>query len=296
MECPSCGSSAVVQDDQQGKKICTRCGFVLLEKQMDSGPEWHNEPGEEDSGRADMSSASDITQHDLGLGTKIGKSRDISPAWKSKLRRLKKWHRRARAVSYKDKSLRQALINLDKLCEDLSLPKPVKAEVSNLFRKARKEEVTPGRDTWGVLASLIFMVARMRRIPRTEKEIAEVLEDRRDYEEKEAFRALRRTRKILARELGIEVPRPKPKEYLNRFTTRLDLPKSVRAKAHEICAATPEDFKGRKASFLVAAAAIYNASRELDEDLKIREVAKGLDVGVSSVSKTGQKIRETAET
>lgn len=294
MECPSCGSSAVVQDDVQGKKICTRCGFVLLEKQMDSGPEWHDEPGEE-SGRADMSSASDITQHDLGLGTKIGNSRDLSPAWRSKLRRLKKWHRRSRAVSYQDKSLRQALINLDKLCEDLSLPKPVKAEVSNLFRKARDKEVTPGRDTWSVLASLIFIVARMRRIPRTEKEIAEVLEVRGDYGEKEAFRALRRTRKILARELDLEVPRPKPKEYLDRFATRLDAPKEVRTKAHEICAETPEDFKGRKASFLVAAAAIYNASRELEGDLKIREVAGGLDVGVSSVSKTGQKIRGMVE-
>ncbi len=183
-ECPSCGSSATVQDKVQGKEICTRCGFVILEKKMDSRPEWYDKPGEKKSGRADVSSGSDITQHDLGLGSKIGRSRELSPAKRAKIRRLRKWHRRSRAVSYQDKSLRQGLINLDKLCEDLSLPKGVKEEVSTLFRKAREKEITPGRNTWSVLASLIFIVARMRRIPRTEKEISEVLQSRADLEGK----------------------------------------------------------------------------------------------------------------
>lgn len=291
MQCPSCGSSGIIRDHQRGEKICTRCGLVLLEKKMDSRPEWHAEPGKK-SGRADVSSGSDITQHDLGLGSRLGRSRDISPAWRAKLRRLRKWNRRARATTYRDKSLRQALINLDKICEDLSFPKDVKAEVSTLFRKARKNNITPGRNTWNVLASLLFITARVRRIPRTEKEVAEALALRAEMSVKESIQALRRTRKALATGLDLEVPRPKPREYLGRFVSRLDLSRKVRAKAHEICAAVPDKYKARKASFLVAAAAIYNATRKLEIGVKIREVAGALDVGVSSLSQTGARIRE----
>lgn len=290
--CPSCNSTAIVQDHQSGENICTRCGLVLLEKEMDKKPEWHEEPGEQ-TGRADTSTGSDITQHDKGLGSRMGNSRELSPAWRAKLRRLRKWHKRSRATTYHDKSLRQALINLDKLCEDLHLTKAIKAEVSKLYRKAKKEEITPGRDTWNLLASLIFIVARIRGIPRTEKEIAEALMQRKQIEEKEATQALRRNRKVIIKELDLEVPRPKPKEYLDRFSSRLDLSREVQTKAHQICSSLPRKLKSKKATFLVAAAAIYNASRKVEDyDLKIREVAEALDVGVSSLSKAGKLLRE----
>lgn len=292
--CPSCGSEAVIRDNSNGEKICTRCGLVLLEKKMDSSAEWHEKP-EGKSGRADLSSGSDITQHDLGLGSKLGNSKDLSPAWRAKLRRVRKWHRRARASSYKDKSLRQALINLDKLCEDLFLPKSAKAEVSILFRKAREEEITPGRNTWGILAGLIFIVARTRGIPRTEKEVSKALMERTGMEEGQAIKSLRRTRKVLRRELDLEVPRPNPKEYLDRFASNLNLSGETISEAHEICASLPRDFKNKKASYLVAASIAYNASRSFDGGLKIREVAEVLDVGVSSLSKTGKRIRNLVE-
>ena len=281
----------MVHDKTQGERVCTRCGLVLLEKEMSSKPEWHEEPGQE-KGRADLSSGSDITQHDLGLGSRMGDSNDLSPAWKSKLRRLKKWHRRSRASNYQEKSLRQALINLDKLCEDLYLPKSVKAEVSVLFRKAKEKDITPGRNTWSVLASLVFMVARMRKIPRTEKEVGKVLTERTDLERKESRRALRRNRKVLARKMDLDVPRPRPKEYLDRFASRMNLSEEARARAHEISSSIPEKFKSRKASFLVAASIIYNASREHEGGVNIREIAEELEVGVSSVSTTGKRVRE----
>lgn len=291
ISCPSCRSSTVIQDEIRGEKICTRCGLVLLEKKMDKGPEWYSEPGEQ-TGRADTSSGSDITQHDLGLGSKIGTSSDISPAWRAKIRRLRKWHRQSRATSYRDKSLRQALINLDKLCEDLFLPKSVKAEVSCLYRKSRQKNITPGRNTWKVLATLVFIVARMRGIPRTEKEIVNHLKNRVEVTEKEALQSLRRIRKAIISELDLDVPRPRPKEYLDRFASQLDLTSETLGEAHKICNSLPNKFKSKKASYLLSAAIIYNASRFTDDNVKIREIANILDVGVSSLSKTGKKVRE----
>lgn len=292
MKCPTCGSNSIVHDKQTGERICTRCGLVILEKEMDRRPEWHSEPGD-NNGRADMSAGSDLTQHDLGLGSKLGDSSDLSPAWRSKLRRLKKWHKQSRATNYEEKSLRKALIKLDKFCEDLFLPKSLKAEVSSIYRKAKRRKVTPGRDTWLVLAALVFSVARIRGVPRTEKEIVKVLQHRLDGDRREVLKGLRRTRRALMEELGLEVPRPSPKEYIDRFSSRLGIRQETIGEAYRICNNLPDSFKNRKASFLVTAAIIYNASRKSDESsLRIRDVAEELDVGVSSLSKTGKKIRK----
>ncbi|MBS3815871.1 MAG: hypothetical protein KGY45_04855 [Hadesarchaea archaeon] len=290
MDCPSCESTSVILDEFRGESICTCCGMVLEEGKADLVPEWHSEPGKE-SGRAELTTGRDITRHDMGLGSEIGFSRSLSPKARAKIRRLRKWHRRSKAPTYQEKSLRQALIDLDKLCEDLFLSKSLKAEVSLLYRKAKKARVTPGRDTWSVLAALIFIVLRMRKIPRTEKEISSALMKRIDSTQDEARTDLRNIRKAIVRELGIKVPRPKPETYLDRFTTKLELPEEVTAKAHQICVSLPREFKSNKAAYLVAASTIYVAAKELEVEVSIREIAKTLKAGISSISKTSKKIR-----
>lgn len=64
LRCPSCDSSAVVHDQLRGELICTRCGLVIVEKQLSPGPDWHMMPSER-VGRADVGAGLDITQHDL---------------------------------------------------------------------------------------------------------------------------------------------------------------------------------------------------------------------------------------
>ncbi|KXB02846.1 hypothetical protein AKJ43_00285 [candidate division MSBL1 archaeon SCGC-AAA261D19] len=294
MICPSCESSAVVNDEFRREKICTRCGLVLMERREDLRPEWRTEPGE-DSGRADVTSGLVITQHDMGLGSRIGRIRDLSPSWRAKLRRLRKWHRRSRAPTYQEKSLRRALIDIDKLCEGLDLPKSVQAEASFLYRKARENDLTSGRNTWSFLATLVFVVSRIRGIPRTEKEVVHALMARSGLDEREAFRALRRIRKVISAELDLKVSRARPEEYLDRFVSKLDLPRETAAMARQICFSLPNDFKKKKAASLLAASSIYVASKRAGFDLKIRELASTLGVGVSSTSRTGKRIRELLE-
>lgn len=262
-----------------------------MERREDTSPEWHREPGKE-SGRADVTAGMDVTQHDWGLGSRMGRTHDLSPSWRAKFRRLQRWHRRSRATNYREKSLRRALMGIDKLCEDLDLPKSVRAEVSFLYRKAREEDLTSGRNRWSFLATLVFLVSRIHGIPRTEKEVALVLMTRSGLEEREAFRALRRIRKIVSAKLDLKISRARPEEYLDRFVTQLDLPREVAAEAHRICSSLPESFKKKKAAFLLAASSVYLAAKRAEFDVKIRELARTLGVGVSSASRTGKQIRE----
>lgn len=290
LRCPYCDSSAVIHDQLRGEQICTRCGLVLVEKQVAPGPDWHVEPGEE-VGRADVTTGLDITQHDWGLGTKLGTSDDLSPSWRARLRRLRKWHRRARAGTYGQRSLRNALIDLDKLCEDLALPKGIKAEISSLYRRTKVARLTVGRNTWSILAALAFITSRIRRVPRTEREVAHALSVRSGLDEKDAIREIRLLMKILPEGLKVQVPRPKPEEYIDRFGTQLGLSRQVIARAHELCNRLPDHLKRARATFLLSATILYLTANEAGVKLTTYETAKVLGVGASSLSKTAKLIK-----
>lgn len=291
MRCSSCGSPAVLHDEARGELICARCGLVVVEKLLKSEPEWRVEPGKE-VGRADVTAGLDITQHDLGLGSKFGGAEGLPPTWRARLRRLQMWQRRARASSYGEKSLRDALLELDKLCEDLSLPKGIKAEVSFLYRRAKAAKLTMGRGTWQVLASLTFITCRLRGVARAEGEMAKALALRAEIDERAALRSLRQLTKFLAGRMKLSIPRPMPEDYIDRFCSKLELPKGVAAQAHEICGALPEDLKQAKPATLLAASVIYEAARAAGSNITIRKIAGALGVGVSSLCQTAIRVRK----
>jgi len=285
LRCPSCDSSAVIDDQLRGERICTRCGLVLVEKRLSSGPDWRMEPSEK-VGRADVGAGLDMAQHDGGLGTCLGMSNDLSPSWRARLRRLRMWHRRSRVTTYGQRSLRRALIDLDKLCGDLNLPKGIQAEVSSLYRRAKTRKLTGGKNTWSVLASLALIVSRRRGVPRSRREVARALAVRAGLRRERAERDVRQLVKTLSRELKIRIPLPRPEDYLARFGSNLNLPRRTVTRAREICHSLPDRFKRGKAAFVLAATLIYLAARETRERITVHQVSETLEVGTSSLSKT----------
>ena len=291
MRCPSCSSSAVLHDQLLGEYICTRCGLVIVERLIVSGPEWREKPGGE-HGRADLTSGVDITLHDFGLGSKFGLSDDLPPSWRARLRRMQLWQRRSRASSWVERSLREALIELDKFCENLDLPKGVKAEISSLYRKVRGRGFTAGRGTHQVLAALIFITCRLRNLPRTEGEVVRSLMDLSGSGAREAERNLRQLTKFFSGELRIKLPRPSADDYINRFAPQLGLPVDVIECAHELNNSLPRRFRQARSPLLLAAIVLYLAAEMKGKRVPLKRVAGALGVGVSSISKNLAKARE----
>lgn len=278
-------------DRLSGELICTRCGLVILEKLPDLGPEWRSRP-DEDAARADVTAGVDVTRHDLGIGSEFDSSGELSPSWRARIRRLRMWQNRCRASSYGEKSLREALIELDKLCEDLSLPKAIKAEISSLYRRAKVARLTMGRGTWQVLAALTFIVCRQRGVPRAEGEVVRALSARAGLSERIALKNLRKFIKLLSKKLKLEVPRACPEHYLDRFATQLNLSSSTVARAHELCHAVPDRLKHLKPATLLAGAILYLAAEAAGEKVTMRKLANTIGIGISSLCKTASSIRE----
>ena len=290
MRCPSCSSSAVLYDQLRGEQICTRCGLVIVERVFELEPEWRRRPGEELE-RADVTAGIDVTQHDFGLGSKFDLSGDLSPSWRARLRRMQLWQRRSRASTYGERSLREALVELDKFCEDLSLPKGVKAEISTLYRRARAARLTGGRETHQVLAALTFVTCKLRGLPRTEGEVSRALAARSGLREREASRNLHRLTNFFVQKLKLELPHVSTDDYIDRFATQLGLSKRTVERAHGFHRDLPRSFTQGRAPLQLAAAVLYLAAEIGGEKIPLKKIADAAGVGISSISKNVARVR-----
>lgn len=69
--CPNCGNNRSVTDSETGEIICTKCGFVILEKVSEPIRGWHGytiEPGI----RAIPRQITTLARTGMGLSTLIG--------------------------------------------------------------------------------------------------------------------------------------------------------------------------------------------------------------------------------
>ncbi|MEM2878151.1 MAG: transcription initiation factor IIB family protein [Candidatus Hadarchaeales archaeon] len=283
MRCPTCGSGSVLHDRTRGEIICTRCGLVILERLLDPGPEWRVKEHEE-RGRAELS-GSDLTQHDLGLGTTFSVSIDAPPSVRASLRRMEKLQSRSRVSGWKDRNLRDVLVDLEKLCGILGLPKGIRAEISLAYRKINKKGMTVGRNHVVVLAALAFLICRSRGLPRTFEEIIEALNEKFGLSPAVKPRTVRKLASTISRELGLK-PRPiSPEDYLERFASQLNMEPGSISAARDFMSKIPEKFKKTRSPVLLAAISIYMASSSAGLGLTLSRISNVTGAGVSTISK-----------
>ena len=72
--CPRCGKDNIVTDANTAEKFCGKCGFVVGDQAVESGPEWRSFSKEEHDGRSRAGVPTSLAMHDMGLATIIGLS------------------------------------------------------------------------------------------------------------------------------------------------------------------------------------------------------------------------------
>ena len=98
--CPECGSNELKRDYARAEVVCNKCGLVLDEKIIDSGPEWRAFDTDQASKRARTGSPMKYTRPNKGLATEIDQyNKDIrgvkiSAQSRAQFYRIRKWHKR----------------------------------------------------------------------------------------------------------------------------------------------------------------------------------------------------------
>ena len=203
--CPVCNDHLMmITDPDSGETICSKCGMIVLDKiQNINQPEWRAFSNEEHENRSRTGFPSSLAIHDMGLATVIGKTnrdaggKKIDAAMHTSMQRLRTWDSRAHA-SRSDKSLIQALSELQTLKDKLTLPHMVVEKAAYIYRKVNDRKLARGRAVSGLIAASVYIACREMSTPRTLNDIATASNVRR----KQLAKAFR----FLVMEFDIKVP------------------------------------------------------------------------------------------
>jgi len=165
VDCPECGGRLVV-DDEHGETICGDCGLVVEEDSVDRGPEWRAFDAKEKDEKSRVGAPTTNMMHDKGLSTNIDwRDKDaygnaLGAKQRKKMQRLRKWNERFRTRDSKERNLKQALGEIDRMASALGLPENVRETASVIYRRALDENLLPGRSIEGVSTAAVYAAAR----------------------------------------------------------------------------------------------------------------------------------------
>jgi transcription initiation factor TFIIB len=276
-----CPSGNVIYDEVRGEWICADSGEVIAEHVIDRGPEWRAFTAEERDRRSRAGGPINIALHDSGLSTVIdwydrditGKKIDLKK--RLEMIRIRKWHTRVRIQSAAERNLMQALDELERLTEQLNLPRSVREESAMIYRRAVERELVRGRAIDSMVAAAIYAACRIHGVPRTLDEIAKF--------SKSARKEIARCYRLLVRELSLKIPIVDAAEHAQRIASILGLSgATVKAAIEIIQKAREKGITAGRDPAGVAAAAVYIAALLNDERRTQKEVA--MAAGVTEVT------------
>ena len=291
--CPECGGK-VAADTEHGETVCRDCGLVVEEDGIDRGPEWRAFDAKEKDEKSRVGAPTTNMMHDKGLSTNIDwRDKDaygnsLSSTQRQKMQRLRKWNERFRTRDSKERNLKQALGEIDRMASALGLPDNVRETASVIYRRALDEDLLPGRSIEGVATSALYAAARQAGVPRSLDEVAGVCRVEKDE--------IARTYRYVVRELGLEIAPADPESYVPRFASDLELSEEAAGRARELLSNAKEaGIHSGKSPVGLAAAAVYAASLLTNEKVTQSEVGEVADISEVTIRNRYHELLEAEQ-
>ncbi|WP_423998037.1 transcription initiation factor IIB [Halorubrum trapanicum] len=293
-KCPECGGR-LATDTEHGETVCSDCGLVVEEDSVDRGPEWRAFNSGERDNKSRVGAPTTNMMHDKGLSTNIGwqdkdaYGKSLSGRQRRRMQRLRTWNERFRTRDSKERNLKQALGEIDRMASALGLPDNVRETASVIYRRALSENLLPGRSIEGVATAALYAAARQVGNPRSLDEFTAVSR----VEKME----LTRTYRYVVRELGLRVQPADPTSYVPRFVSRLDLSDETERRARELLDdAANAGITSGKSPVGLAAAAVYAAALLSNEKVTQSQVSDVADVSEVTIRNRYKELLEASGT
>ncbi|KFM18766.1 Transcription initiation factor IIB protein [Marine Group I thaumarchaeote SCGC AAA799-P11] len=278
-KCPRCGKNNLVTDNESGELFCGKCGLVIDEKISDNRPErMFSDSTVNKSRTGDRTS---LTRHDQGLSTiispinKDSSGNPLSASMKTSLKRLRVWDSRSRTKDSVDRNLQQALSELLKMKEKLSLSDVIVEKAAYIYRKALEKKLVKGRSISSLIAASLYAACRESGIPRTLNEISTLGNIRR--------KELSTCYRMLLKELDLRMPVVDSVSCIAKIASVAILSEKTKRYAMKILKkAEQEKILAGKDPMGMAAAALYLASLKMGEDITQKTIADA--AGVTEVT------------
>ncbi len=266
---------------------------MVEEGSIDRGPEWRAFDSAERDQKSRVGAPTSEMMHDKGLSTNIDwQNRDangnaLSSRQRQKMQRLRTWNERFRTRDSKERNLKQALGEIDRMASALGLPENVRETASVIYRRALDAGLLPGRSIEGVATGALYAASRLAGVPRSTGDLAAVSRvERLEFE---------RTYRYLLRELELGVPPADPSDYLPRVASDVGVSNETEQTARRVLAAgIDEGVHVGKTPVGLAAAAVYAAGLLTGAELTQADITDVVDVSAVTIRNRYRELLEAA--
>jgi transcription initiation factor TFIIB len=148
----------------------------------------------------------------IGTANKDATGKPLSSSMKKSIDRLRTWDSRSQANSSLERNLRQALNEMSKLKDKLSLTDTVFEKAAYIYRKANERKLVKGRSIHGVVAACMYAACRDTGTPRTLDDVADGMNIKR--------KNVARCYRMIFRELELKMPVADPINDIARIASR----------------------------------------------------------------------------
>ena len=175
--CPEC-KATVVDDIQNGERICSSCGIVVAEQMVDYGPETKGVNLEDKMRLARASGQTTLAHHDMGIATEISvgstdfSGKKINNSVSNQMQNLRKWQQRVRVTSPRDRRLTNVLGKITETCESCNLSKNIAETASMIYRSLDGKNIeVKGKSIVSMTIAVVYMACKQCDVVRSLKEI-----------------------------------------------------------------------------------------------------------------------------
>jgi len=278
--CLRCGKNSLLTDENTGEEFCEKCGYVISEKLLSSGPERRSFQNDGfDSARTGIPIS--LIMHDMGLSTIINPAnkdatgKPLTASMRVAIHRLRTWDNRSQVNNSSSRNLRQALGELSRLKDKISVSTNVLEKAAYIYRKALEKELIRGRSIPAMVAASLYAACRDTETPRTLREIA--------YAGNVTRKDISRCYRLLHNELELEMPVIDPIQCIARISSKLKIPEKTKRDAAKILKEAQERKESSgKDPMGLAASALYISCVKNGISITQRQVAEA--AGITEVT------------
>ena len=288
--CLRCGKNSFVTDDFKGEQFCSKCGYVISEKLDALGPEWRSFQKDGSTNPARTGTPSSLLMHDMGLSTIINSSnkdasgKPLSTFMKKTIKRLRTWDSRSQTHGPADRNLIQALNELNRLKDKLTISSSVLEKASYIYRKALERKLVRGRSISAMIAASLYAACRDAETPRTLKDITTAANVKR--------KDIARCYRLLHYELELKMPVVDPIQCVARISSKLNITEKTKRDAVKILREVQERKESAgKDPMGLAASALYLTCVKNGASITQRGVAEASGVTEVTIRNRCKELR-----
>ncbi len=277
--CTVCKSS-VIDDIQNGERICSGCGIVVSEQMEDYGPETRGSNLEDKSKLARATGQTTYSQHDLGITTEIStqttdySGKKINSEMAGQMQRIGKWQKRVRISSSRERRLSNVLTKISDICQSNTLPKNVLETASMIYRSLDGQNIkVKGKSVVSISAAVVYMACKKCDVIRSLDEI--IRQFCQPKEVKAKIKLASKYYRTMVMELDtVTIPVVTTEKYISKIANMTNTDIRVERLALEIAKKTKDRYlSDGKAPNGIAAAYLYVASVLLGQSVIQRDAS-----------------------